>query len=65
MGKEKTTKGEAGLLAQESRLCSMESRLIAFAPYGLNKLRFIRVSRKEAFLETSHFPSSASNLSCP
>lgn len=47
MGKEKTTKGEAGLLAQESRLCSMESRLIAFAPYGLNKLRFIRVSRKE------------------
>ena len=62
MGKEKTTKGEAGLLAQESRLCSTESRLIAFAPYGLNKLRFIGVSRKEEFLETSHFPSSASNL---
>lgn len=38
------TKGEAGLLAQELRPCSMESRLTAFAPYGLNKLRFIRVS---------------------
>lgn len=32
------------------------------APCGLNKLGFIRVSRKAEFLETSHFPSSASNL---
>lgn len=45
-----------------SRGCAVRSRLIAFAPYGLNKLRFIRVSRKEEFPETSHFPSSVSNL---
>lgn len=45
-----------------SRGCAVRSRLFAFAPYGLNKLRFIRVSRKEEFPETSHFPSSASNL---
>lgn len=35
---------------------------VAPAPCGLNKLGFTRVSRKEEFLETSHFPSSASNL---
>lgn len=38
------------------------SRPVAPAPCGLNKLGFTRVSRKEEFLETSHFPSSASNL---
>lgn len=47
----------------KSWLRSTESRLVAFAPYGLNKLRFTGVSQKEEFLETSHSPSSASTLS--
>lgn len=41
---------------------AVRSRPAAPAPCGLNKLGFIRVSRKAEFLETSHFPSSASNL---
>lgn len=47
----------------KSRLCGTEIRLFAFAPYGLNKLRFTGVSREEELLETSPSPSSASNLS--
>lgn len=49
------------LLAQ-SRGRAARSRPVAPTPCGLNKLGFIRVSRKAEFLETSHFPSSASNL---
>lgn len=49
------------LLAQ-SRGRAARSRPVVPAPCGLNKLGFIRVSRKAEFLETSHFPSSASNL---
>lgn len=49
------------LLAQ-SHGRAARSRPVAPAPCGLNKLGFTRVSRKEEFLETSHFPSSASNL---
>lgn len=49
------------LLAQ-SRGRAARGRPVAPAPCGLNKLGFIRVSRKAEFLETSHFPSSASNL---
>lgn len=49
------------LLAQSCGRAA-RSRPVAPAPCGLNKLGFIRVSRKAEFLETSHFPSSASNL---
>lgn len=49
------------LLAQ-SHGCAAWSWPVVPAPCGLNKLGFTRVSRKEEFLETSHFPSSASNL---
>lgn len=49
------------LLAQ-SRGRAAWSPPVAPAPCGLNKLGFTRVSRKEEFLETSHFPSSSSNL---
>lgn len=49
------------LLAQ-SRGRAARAWPVAPALCGLNKLGFIRVSGKAEFLETSHFPSSTSNL---